>query len=512
MANFQAIVIGSGAGGLSAAVFLAKQGFSVLLLEAMPSFGGYLNPFRRGPYTFDTGLHYLGQLGRGEAFLDLLDTLGIADSVDFVELDPEGFDRYVFPDYEFILCKGKERYKEKLITDFPKQENGIKKYFSVFDKVLKAMGTSMSNGMGPFGMVGFLMKNPVMLKYGRATFQKLLDEVTTDKLLQAVLGAHTGTYGLSPSRASALIPLMILDHYLSGAYYPKGGSGAFRDAFLDALQTHGAQTKSRSRVVGIDKKANEFVVNTESGEQYSAEVVISNADPSLTLGRLMNNKVIRSKTSKKVRRLRPSLGAFYAFIGTDLNLPSFGITDANIHHFDDIDINKIYEANDALSLKEHVPAFLITSPSLKDPEGGHAPKGRHTVEIVTMADYDSFGKWAKSPSMKRAEDYKRLKDEIGERMVKAAERHIPGLSGQLDHVEYASPLSNEYWVNAVRGSCYGPEQTPDQMGPGRFNNFTAGIEGLFLVGAGTLGGGVMPCVASGVLAGRKAASFLGLKL
>jgi all-trans-retinol 13,14-reductase len=62
MANYQAIVIGSGAGGLSAAVFLAKQGFSVLLLEAMPSFGGYLNPFRRGPYTFDTGLHYIGQI------------------------------------------------------------------------------------------------------------------------------------------------------------------------------------------------------------------------------------------------------------------------------------------------------------------------------------------------------------------------------------------------------------------------------------------------------------------
>lgn len=109
--------------------------------------------------------------------------------------------------------------------------------------------------------------------------------------------------------------------------------------------------------------------------------------------------------------------------------------------------------------------------------------------------------------MKRAERYKRLKDKIGERLVRAAERHIPGLSGHLDHVEYASPLSNEYWVNARCGGCYGPEQTPDQMGPGRFGSFTAGVEGLFLVGAGTLGGGIMPCVASGVLAGSKAAKY-----
>jgi phytoene desaturase len=508
MADFQVIVIGSGAGGLSAALFLAKQGFSVLLLEAMPSFGGYLNPFRRGPYTFDTGVHYLGELGRGEAFANLLDTLGIADKLDFVELDPEGFDRFVFPDYEFTMCKGKERYKEKLISNFPKEENGIKKYFSVLDKVTKATEASMSSGTGPLGMLGFLLKHPVMLKYGRATYQKLLDEVTTDKLLQAVLSAQSATYGLPPGKASALIPLLVLNHFLNGTYYPKGGSSAFRDAFFVALQGHGAQTKRLKKVVAIERKAGEFFVKTDSGEQYTAKAVVSNADPALTIGQLVNPEMIPSKSQERVSRLRPSLGAFYAFIGTDLNLPSIGITAANIHHYDDIDINKIYDTANASLMQENVRALFITSPSVKDPEGGHAPQGRHTVEIISMVDYDSFKKWAGSRPMKRGEDYKAFKDRIGNRMVKAAETHMPNLSGHLAHVEYATPLSNEYWVNAVRGGIYGPEHTPDQMGPGRFGSFTAGIEGLFLVGAGTLGAGVMACVASGVLAGGKVAEYL----
>jgi phytoene dehydrogenase-like protein len=159
-------------------------------------------------------------------------------------------------------------------------------------------------------------------------------------------------------------------------------------------------------------------------------------------------------------------------------------------------------------MQENVRALFITSPSVKDPEGGHAPQGRHTVEIITMVDYDSFKKWAGRPLMKRGEDYEAFKDRIGNSMVKAAEKHIPNLSRHLDHVEYATPLSNEYWVNAVRGGIYGPEQTPDQMGPGRFGSFTAGIEGLFLVGAGTLGAGVLSCVASGVLAGGKVAEYL----
>ena len=159
-----------------------------------------------------------------------------------------------------------------------------------------------------------------------------------------------------------------------------------------------------------------------------------------------------------------------------------------------------------------MPGYFITSPSLKDPNGGHAPQNHHTVEIISFIDYGGFEKWANSPSMKRGEEYESFKQKMGQSLVKAAERYIPGLSEHMECIEYATPLSNEYWVNAVRGGCYGPEQTPDQVGPGRFSNFTAGIEGLFLVGAGTLGGGIMPCVASGALAGGKAASFLGLKL
>jgi all-trans-retinol 13,14-reductase len=136
----------------------------------------------------------------------------------------------------------------------------------------------------------------------------------------------------------------------------------------------------------------------------------------------------------------------------------------------------------------------------------------NTVEIVTLVDYHVFDKWSNSPSLKRGDEYKALKERIGEGLVRASERYILNLSGHLDCVEYATPLTNEYWVNAVKGGCLGPEQTPDQVGLGRFSSFNAGIEGLFLVGTGTIGGGIMPCVASGVLAGAKAASLLGLKL
>lgn len=509
MADYDVIVIGSGAGGLSTALSLSRNGLSVLLLEAMASFGGYLNPFQRKSYKFDTGLHYLGELSKDDRFWSLLDTLGIVDKVSFIELNPDGFDRFIFPDYQFELCKGKERFKERLIRDFPREERGINKFFVIFDKILKAMNASMSMESGFLRLPRFLLKHPVMLKYSRIFYQRLLDEVTSDKRLQAVLAGQSGTYGLPPARASILIAIIICNHYLNGAYYPKGGSGTFRDAFLNALRENGVEMKNRSRVTGIDKRGGEFFVESESGEKYSARVVISDADPVITLGNLVNPQLIPSKIQKKVQHLRPSIGAFCAFIGTDLDLPSLGITDANIHHHEDYDINKIYGILNSPSLPQGVPYYFLTSPSVKDPKGEHSPKDRHTIEIFMWLNRSIFEKWSNLPSMKRGEDYMVLKEKIGERVIKAAERYIPDLSKHLDYVEYATPLSNEYWVNAVQGGSYGPEMTPDQMGPGRFNEFTAGIDGLFIVGAGTLSGGIMSCIASGVLAAGKASKYLG---
>ena len=99
MTDYDAIVIGSGAGGLGAALRMSQQGVSVLLLEAAPNFGGYLNPFTRNGYSFDTGLHYLGKLQPGGSFMMLMELLEVDKEVSFIELNPDGFDCFCFPGF-----------------------------------------------------------------------------------------------------------------------------------------------------------------------------------------------------------------------------------------------------------------------------------------------------------------------------------------------------------------------------------------------------------------------------
>jgi len=507
MKKYDVIVIGSGAGGLSAAIRAAKGGLKVLLLEASSEFGGYINPFKRRGYTFDTGLHYLGQLKEGQGSYRLLQGLGIADKLKFVELNPEGFDRHVFQDkgYEFVIPAGKERLRERLATDFPREKRAIDKFMKLLDDVGKVSGLTDEFSLGK--LTKSLAAFPTIIKYLNATYKDVLDSLTSDPILKAVLACICATAGLPPKRASALMVLVIWAHYLDGAYYPHGGSGALKNAMIERAEKLGAELKSKSRVVQATKKGELFEVETEAQEIYLAQTIISNADPLITYEKILDPSLVPTSIRKKVKNTKYSIGAFYSFVGTDIDLKACGLSDANLNHHATIDFDSEYEQNLSIDAPSIPSSFGAISTTLKNPDGKHAPSGKHTLEIMTLTNFAPFKKWADKPSTKRGEEYENLKRELGLQLLGKLEQYIPNLTKHLDFVEFATPLTNLYWVNAPFGSCYGPEQTPEQSFAKRFA-ISSPIRGLFLCGAGTYGGGVIACMASGYIAGKKVAKFL----
>ena len=125
-----------------------------------------------------------------------------------------------------------------------------------------------------------------------------------------------------------------------------------------------------------------------------------------------------------------------------------------------------------------------------------------------MAPAGPFEKWFEAPVHKRGEDYNSFKEMLADRLIDAAERHyLPGLRDAIQIKEIGTPATNISYVNARRGGIYGPEHTPNQTFFRRFLPVT-GVDGLFLCGASVLGGGIMPCTMSGMLAARSARGFL----
>ena len=509
MPDYDAVVVGSGAGGMSAGLQIARAGRSVLVLEAAPDFGGCLSPLQRAGYSFDVGVHYIGELSEGDKTWAALNEIGLLDRVDFIELDPDAIDRYVFPDFELRLCKGEERFKQQLIELFPNEEPGIHQFFRIYGKVTRASDAFGDMEVGPLTLLSWILKNPIMLKYGQASFQVVLDKVTSDIRLQSALAAPWYDYMLSPEKASVMYGIGTWKHYLSGGFYPRGGSGAIRDAFVEALADCGADLKCSSRVKAIDRRSDgEFVVTSTDGQQTTASVVVSDVDPATTLVQLVNRELVPHRVLKKASRLRPSASIFGLFVGTDLDLGALGMTTGNMVHYGAYDINDIFDDTMSLKSPKLSSGVFFNSPTLRDPTGGLAPEGQASLVILSGANYAAFERWADLPPGERGNEHDAFVKALGDGLISTVEHYLPGLSQHLQFVEPITPLDFERRINLNRGGIYGPELTPDQMGPGRFPNGTCGIDGLFLAGAGTTGSSVSFCVTSGLQAGRKAVSFL----
>jgi all-trans-retinol 13,14-reductase len=506
-ANYDAIVIGSGIGGMAVATRLSQKNRKVLVLEASDEFGGYTGPVVYGEYEFDFGIHYIGKLGIGDTFRVLLDELGLEDLA-FIELDPEQIDHYIFPDYEFKFCKGKEAFAGRLISDFPGEENGIRHFLDTTEKVDLAT-TPDEMAKGGFGSwLQFLWRHPHMLRLSRQSFQSFLDSIIRDQQLKTVLSALLYDVAVGPRQVSAATAMAVWGYYLNGAYYPKGGSRGIRDAFVGKLSSNGANLKHSSAVVFLTKKNGNWMVRTEHGEQYSSRIVVSSIDPKITICSLLDRKLAPPGAYKKANYLQPSSSILSVYIGTDLDLIDMGFTTGNIAYFSDWDLTPLYDAWSGKSMPQMERGYFINSPSVRDPGAGLAPEGHHTLQILSGWSYESVGKWATMDDDAQREEYDLYKKEKCNQAIRLAERHVKGLSDHVSIVECITPLDCEKRVRAVRGGIYGPAHISSQMGPGRFQSLECGVEGLFLAGAGTFGAGLLFCAASGFYAAEKGLAYL----
>ncbi len=502
--HYDTVVVGSGIGGLTAGLTLARAGYSVGFLEAAKAFGGMLNPFARKKIHFDVGIHYISQAEPGGSLRTGLDELGLTE-VRFREINPECIDRYVFRDYEARLVKGIDRWGDLLVADFPDEEKNIRRLLELMKRV-DALLKDDGQGLSWRTVARAVPHAGDLARLFRITFGELLDSYFKAPHLKATFAGCGGDLGLPPGRLSALAGVILLNYFLDGAYYPVGGSGALRDAYVRALAGLGAELHRSQRVEKIRRRGDgTFELSTHRGDRFTGRSVVSNIDVADTAAMLDGLRPSR-RTRRKAPGLTPSLSAFCVFLATDLDLAEHGITDANIWHYRNPDVDAVYDQVYRGRLPDP-PAFFLTAPTLKDPDSGRAPEGIHTLELITMAIPEPWERWLDTRSMRRGEEYLAGKEAIADRLIAEVERYVPGLSRHLVHKESATPATVWHFVRSRGCGIYGPEHSPSQYAFGRFLP-KIGIPGLYLAGASVFGGGISPCFKSGQVAARYTERYL----
>jgi phytoene dehydrogenase-like protein len=281
-----------------------------------------------------------------------------------------------------------------------------------------------------------------------------------------------------------------MDHYLKGAYYPKGGGQVLPAHLVDVVRSNGGEVRTRAgveRILVEDGKA--AGVRLTSGEEFRAPVVVSNADLKRTFLEMVGEEHLSPQTVARVRKFRMALPLFCVYLGLDIDLCE-RMPNTNYLYSTSFDTEGLYQD----CYEGRVPsdlALFITVASVKDPHTkAIAPEGHSNLQIMTMvpADYSLWGVEegpASGEKYHRNPVYQSLKQRLTDALVEGAEQVIPGIRDHIVWKEAATPISQEHFTFSTGGTSYGIELTVDQFGPNRPSPQTE-IDGLFLAGASTV--------------------------
>ena len=505
--TYDVIIIGSGAGGLGAAVPLAQARKKVLVCEQHEVPGGWTHSFTLQGYRFSPGVHYIGGLQEGGSLRKVYEGLGVSRDLVFCEINPDGYDHIVVGDEQFDIPKGKEAFAARLKERFPHETEGIDGYLNTITGMmdnLKNLGIPKSKDE----IHQELRDVSGILKWSLRSAQNLVEHFVSDPMLIAILCGQAGDHGMPPSQVPAFLHVGIAQHYFKGAYYPLGGGFVIPRAFVRALKRAGGEIRLETRVERILLKDGKAIgIRLEDGEEIGAKYVISNADPEVTFGKLVGRENLSEKLIRKLDNTTYSVSALSLFFAVDMDLRAAGMDSGNYWFYEHENVDELYQ----LGLTDHVlnaesPSMLfMTVTTLKDPSKMHTKgvtQGHHTCEAFTFVSYDAFTKWASEATGAHSAAYEGLKEELAWRMFRAIEKRIPGISNHVVFWNLGTPLTNAHYINSTRGNLYGTAKNSKQIGPRAFPTKTE-IEGLLMCGASTRNFGVSGATKTGLDAAKE---------
>lgn len=477
-ATKRAVVIGSGFGGLAAAIRLQAKGYATTLHEMRDKPGGRAYVYEQDGFKFDGGPTII----TAPFLIDELFELAGKKTEDYVRIVPVSpYYRIRFHDGRIFDYTGQE---DEIIAQIEKFEPGdvagyrefVKRSRAIFDRAFTDLADV------PFSNVTDMLKiapDLVRLESYRSVFG-LVSRYIRNPYLRQVFSFHPLLIGGNPFQSSSIYSMI---HYLErnwGVHFAMGGTGAVVDALVRLFREMGGRLELNSRIEEIVVEDGRVAgVRRSDGTVEPAAVVVSNGDTANTYRKLINPKWRRKWTDTRLERMRYSMGLFVVYFGTDRTYPDLA------HHtillgprykglLDDIFRHKVLA--DDFSLYLHAPTR--TDPSL-------APKGCENFYVLSPV-----------PNLLGDIDWSHEKERYADRILESVESLCPNLRKHIVTKYIMTPDEFESDLDAYVGSAFQFEPVLTQSAWFRPHNESEDVRGLYFSGAGTHPGAGMPGVLS----------------
>ena len=445
-------IIGSGLGGLTCGVILAKNGYDVTVLEQGTQVGGCLQCFTRHGARFETGMHFIGSAAKGQTMHTVMRYLGLTDDVVLQQLDTTGYDVVVLGGQLFRFANGREPFIEQMAHYFPRQKDQLARYFDTVQSVARASSLS--------SMRHAESNAPLNTGYMTRSTNSVIDQLVSDPLLAKVLVGTLPLYAAERDKTPFATHAFVMDFYNQSAFRIVGGSDSIARSLVRTIERHGGQVLTRQQAVRIVCDDTHAIgVETDKELFFPADYVISDAHPMRTL-ELVCSRLIRPAFRNRINAIPQTIGVFSAYIEFKenampyMNHNYYGYntdTPWGCDHYDEQSWPKGF-------LYMHFPP--TSGPPPAPPcEGGESippsPTYARTGVILSYMQWSDVEQWAGTTVGCRGSDYEAFKQRKAQQLIASLERHFPGISSKIKRIHTSTPLTYRDYTGTERGSMYG---------------------------------------------------------
>lgn len=441
ISEYDAVIIGSGLGGLACGTILAKEGYSVCVLEKNKQIGGMLQIFVREKVIFDTGVHYVGGLNKGQNLYQLFSYLGIMDKIKIRKMDENFVDGLMFKDDPTIYwyAQGYDNFIRQMLTYFPDEEVAIRAFCDKIRLICKQ-----------FPLYNLQSGNYTDTENAYQTdTQAYLETLTKNKKLLCVLAGTNLLYAGQPDKTPLFVHALIVNHYIESSWKFVDGGSQIARYLAKEITSRGGVIKKHINIVKLKEVGGQVVyAEAEDGKRFYGKTFISNIHPAKTL-EITESDMFRNAYRSRLKSLDSTISVFYANVV--LKKDTFKYMNSNIYCFAQEDPWCALNYTDENWPQGFALFYVASSDESEYAEG---------VTVMSYMRMDEVEKWGStfntvSHENERGKDYEEFKKMKAQCLFDAVEKKFPGFRDCIQSYTTATPLTARDYIGTDDGSLYG---------------------------------------------------------